>query len=77
MHAGVLDRVAALTEVVRALQDAGIAAEDIGLRRPTLDDVFLALTGSPASEGPVSEGPASGPRAGRRTGTTEKEEVAA
>ncbi|MGW3165206.1 ATP-binding cassette domain-containing protein [Streptomyces sp. NPDC001142] len=88
VHTGVLDRVAALTEVVRALQDAGIAVEDIGLRRPTLDDVFLALTGSPASERPASERPASegpvsespgsnGPRPGRRTGTTGEEEVAA
>ena len=41
----VLDPVSALTEVVRALHDAGIAAEDIGLRRPTLDEVFLRLTG--------------------------------
>jgi ABC-2 type transport system ATP-binding protein len=41
----VRDRVASLTEVVRALDDAGIAAEDIALRRPTLDEVFLHLTG--------------------------------
>jgi ABC-2 type transport system ATP-binding protein len=39
------DRVAALTEVVRALDEAGITAEDIALRRPTLDEVFLHLTG--------------------------------
>ena len=38
-------RVAALTEVVSGLAGAGIAAADIGLRRPTLDDVFLSLTG--------------------------------
>jgi ABC-2 type transport system ATP-binding protein len=31
--------------VIRALDDAGIAVEDISLRRPTLDEVFLALTG--------------------------------
>jgi ABC-2 type transport system ATP-binding protein len=37
--------VTALTEVVRALDAAGIAAEDIALRRPTLDEVFLRLTG--------------------------------
>jgi ABC-2 type transport system ATP-binding protein len=41
----VLDPVSALTEVVRALHDASIVAEDIGLRRPTLDEVFLRLTG--------------------------------
>jgi ABC-2 type transport system ATP-binding protein len=34
-----------LPGVVRALDDAGIAVEDITLRRPTLDEVFLALTG--------------------------------
>ncbi|MFF4079323.1 ATP-binding cassette domain-containing protein [Streptomyces sp. NPDC001777] len=39
------DRVAALTEVARTLQDEGIGIEDIGLRRPSLDDVFLNLTG--------------------------------
>ncbi|HEY9376182.1 MAG TPA: ATP-binding cassette domain-containing protein, partial [Jiangellaceae bacterium] len=41
----VTDRVAALTEVTRGLQDEGIEVEDIGLSRPTLDDVFLRLTG--------------------------------
>ena len=31
--------------VVRALDDAGVPVEDIALRRPTLDEVFLELTG--------------------------------
>ncbi len=39
----------ALAQVVRDLDDAGIAIDDIGLRRPTLDDVFLSLTGRAAS----------------------------
>ncbi|UCM88427.1 ATP-binding cassette domain-containing protein [Streptomyces marincola] len=43
--AQVTDRVAALTGVVRALDEAGIAVEDIGTRRPTLDEAFLRLTG--------------------------------
>ncbi|MFH8405175.1 ATP-binding cassette domain-containing protein [Streptomyces sp. NPDC018019] len=43
--APVTDGVPALTEVARALQDAGIGVADIGLRRPTLDEVFLRLTG--------------------------------
>ena len=34
-----------LTAAARALEDAGIAIEDISLRRPTLDEVFLGLTG--------------------------------
>jgi ABC-2 type transport system ATP-binding protein len=38
-----------LPVVVRALDDAGVAVEDISLRRPTLDEVFLALTGHAAS----------------------------
>ncbi len=45
ISAPVRDRVAALTQVVRALADSGIAAEDITVRRPTLDEVFLHLTG--------------------------------
>ena len=36
---------ALLPVVVRALDDAGVTVEDISLRRPTLDEVFLALTG--------------------------------
>ncbi|MET8678913.1 ATP-binding cassette domain-containing protein [Streptomyces sp. NPDC004647] len=48
--APVADRVAALTEVARSLQDEGIGVEDIGVRRPTLDEVFLRLTGHRAEE---------------------------
>ncbi|MEU3299371.1 ATP-binding cassette domain-containing protein [Streptomyces sp. NPDC006678] len=44
LSAPVDDRMAALTETVRALEEAGIEAEDIALRRPTLDEVFLHLT---------------------------------
>ncbi|MFF3328985.1 ATP-binding cassette domain-containing protein [Streptomyces sp. NPDC002888] len=45
LSARVTDRMAALFGVVRALEEAGIEAEDIALRRPTLDEVFLHLTG--------------------------------
>ncbi|GHC73379.1 ATP-binding cassette domain-containing protein [Streptomyces flavofungini] len=41
----VTDRMEALARVVRALQEEGIEAEDIAVRRPTLDEVFLRLTG--------------------------------
>ena len=41
---------AALVEVLRSLDSAGIHALDIGLKRPSLDDVFLALTGHVAEE---------------------------
>src|SRR6185369_12030357 len=37
-------------EAAAALRHAGIGVSDMGLRRPTLDDVFLQLTGQPPSE---------------------------
>jgi len=39
-----------LTRAVRELDAAGVEVDDIGFRRPTLDEVFLALTGKPAGE---------------------------
>ncbi|MEU6943816.1 ATP-binding cassette domain-containing protein [Streptomyces sp. NPDC046316] len=55
LYAPVTDRVAALTDVARTLRDEGIAVEDIGLRRPSLDDVFLALTGRPRADDTTGE----------------------
>ncbi|GLF97234.1 ATP-binding cassette domain-containing protein [Streptomyces yaizuensis] len=55
VHAPVTDRVAALTEVARTLQDQLIAVEDIGLRRPSLDDVFMRLTGHRTEDRTASE----------------------
>jgi ABC-2 type transport system ATP-binding protein len=46
----------ALGEALRRLADAGIGLEDVGLRRPTLDEVFLTLTGRPSEE--TEEAPA-------------------
>ncbi len=40
----------ALIEAARALDDAGIHPLDIGLKRPSLDDVFLSLTGHVAED---------------------------
>jgi ABC-2 type transport system ATP-binding protein len=40
-----------LATIVRALDDAGVQLDDLGLHRPTLDDVFLALTGRAAEHG--------------------------
>jgi ABC-2 type transport system ATP-binding protein len=34
-----------IVDAVRRLDEAGVEVDDITLRRPTLDDVFLALTG--------------------------------
>ena len=44
-----------LVEAVRRLGEAGIRIDDIALRRPTLDDVFLELTGHVAEELPDEE----------------------
>jgi ABC-2 type transport system ATP-binding protein len=45
---GVRHRAGAIVEAVRRLDGAGVGVEDIALRRPTLDDVFLTLTGHSA-----------------------------
>jgi ABC-2 type transport system ATP-binding protein len=42
------DEVADLARVAQAIRDSGIAVDEVALRRPTLDDAFLALTGRPA-----------------------------
>ncbi|GAB3995874.1 ATP-binding cassette domain-containing protein [Nocardioides marmoraquaticus] len=39
-----------LVELLRRLDAEGIGVRDVGLRRPTLDDVFLRLTGKPVDE---------------------------
>jgi ABC-2 type transport system ATP-binding protein len=43
------DGAATLAEVLRRLHAAGVTPEDVTLRKPTLDDVFLALTGHAAT----------------------------
>jgi oleandomycin transport system ATP-binding protein len=40
-----------VSALIRRLDQAGIAAEEVALRLPSLDEVFLALTGAPATEG--------------------------
>src|SRR6476659_390197 len=60
----------ALVDAVRALDDADVVIADLSLRRPSLADVFLALTGhkSTADEEAQAEAAANGGRpAGRRT----------
>jgi ABC-2 type transport system ATP-binding protein len=56
-----------LSRVTQAVIDGGIAVEEIALRRPTLDDAFLALTGHPAED---QQAPAPAPE------PTSREEVA-
>jgi ABC-2 type transport system ATP-binding protein len=40
-----------LSRVVQVIRDSGIAVDEVALRRPTLDDAFLALTGHAVSDG--------------------------
>ncbi len=64
----------ALIQSVRSLDEAGIETSGLGLRRPSLDDVFLALTGHAAEE---EEAAASGKRRrGRRKDAENVEEKA-
>ena len=58
-----------LAAVVRDLDGAGVQLDDLGLRRPTLDDVFLTLTGRAAEQAEASAG-------GGRTDGRREEEVA-
>jgi daunorubicin resistance ABC transporter ATP-binding subunit len=44
------DEAADLARVAAAVDASGAAVDEIALRRPTLDDAFLALTGAPAHE---------------------------
>jgi ABC-2 type transport system ATP-binding protein len=51
VHAPVRPRSGVIPEAVRKLDEAGVGIDDISLHRPTLDDVFIALTGHAAEEG--------------------------
>ncbi|MEV8591109.1 ATP-binding cassette domain-containing protein [Streptomyces sp. NPDC051180] len=53
-----------LAEVIRDLDAVGVGIDDIGLRRPTLDDVFIYLTGH-AAERAEDEGNGAADAAGR------------
>jgi ABC-2 type transport system ATP-binding protein len=44
-----------LVEAVQLLSAAGVGIEDVNIRRPTLDDVFLSLTGHAAEEPAASQ----------------------
>jgi ABC-2 type transport system ATP-binding protein len=47
-----------IAEAVRRLDEAGVGIDDISLHRPTLDDVFISLTGHAAAVEPSTELPA-------------------
>jgi ABC-2 type transport system ATP-binding protein len=55
VRAPVRSRRGAIAEAVRRLDGAGVGIQDIALRRPTLDDVFITLTGRSAEEAEQAE----------------------
>ncbi len=61
----------ALIEAVRGLDSAGVETRGLALRRPSLDDVFLALTGHAAEEDDPG-----GRRRGRRRGKSDAAKAA-
>ena len=48
-----------LMEALRAVEEAGVEVEDVALRQPRLDEVFLALTGQPDATAAAAAGVAS------------------
>ena len=46
----VRERRGAIAEAVRRLNEAGVGIDDVAMRRPTLDDVFMTLTGHATEE---------------------------
>ena len=76
--AGVSGGVEALERVLPRLRERQVAVVDVGLRRPTLDDVFLSLTGHTAEEVAAAtdgDGKGNGSRAAGAADTREKEVV--
>ncbi len=58
---GVRQRHGTIVEAVRRLSEAGVEVDDLALRRPTLDDVFLTLTGHAVEETTADESPEAAP----------------
>ncbi|MDA0163315.1 ATP-binding cassette domain-containing protein [Solirubrobacter ginsenosidimutans] len=50
VHVPIRSRTGVIAEAVRRLDGADVGIDDIALRRPTLDDVFITLTGHAAEE---------------------------
>ncbi len=75
LTAGVRGGVEALRQVLDQLADAHIAVVDVGLRRPTLDDVFLSVTGHSAEEVAESDDDTEAEAEAERGDIREKEAV--
>jgi hypothetical protein len=59
VSAAVTQHSGVIAEAVRRLDQAGVGIDDISLQRPTLDDVFFALTGHAPEEENGAEAAAS------------------
>jgi ABC-2 type transport system ATP-binding protein len=55
VRVNVRERSGAIMSAVRRLDRAGVEADDIAVHRPTLDDVFLTLTGRAAESDPTDD----------------------
>jgi ABC-2 type transport system ATP-binding protein len=66
VRVNVTDGATAMIETVRTLDHAHLAPATLALREPTLDDVFLSLTGHGAEEEPDGDEPAEASRRSRR-----------
>jgi ABC-2 type transport system ATP-binding protein len=73
--AGVSGGADVLREVLQQLGERSIPVADVGLRRPTLDDVFMSLTGHVAEEVAEDEGEGPQPEKRERAKKREKETV--
>jgi oleandomycin transport system ATP-binding protein len=61
-----VDDPALLAQAVRRFDDAGVTVDELALRRPSLDEVFLQLTGHRAADSEQQAAPAARGRKGRR-----------
>jgi ABC-2 type transport system ATP-binding protein len=61
VHVPLREHRGAIAEAVRRLDERGVGIDDIAIRRPTLDDVFLKLTGHTAEEAAAEPAPEEAP----------------
>jgi hypothetical protein len=67
----IAERSGAIVAAVRRLDEANVAIDDISIAMPTLDDVFLTLTGRPPEDESAEDG--AGPDSGDGTGAERQE----
>jgi ABC-2 type transport system ATP-binding protein len=75
LTAGVSGGAETLRQVLQRLAEKDVAVADVGLRRPTLDDVFLTLTGHAAEEVAEPDGDDADKAESESDATREKEVV--